>query len=92
MSTIDGEIKVYFCHPYSSWERGSNQRHNGLFRRFVPKGTSIDVFTQSDISEISDWSNNLPRKILNYSTPEELFEEEMDTIYSTKSVQVDIAI
>lgn len=75
-------MKVYFTHPYSSWEKGTNERHNGLLRRFVPKGYRIDRFSAEDISFIADWSNGLPRKILGYHTPEELFETELDRIYA----------
>ena len=41
--------KVYFAHPYSSWERPQNERHNGLLREFIPKGTSIEQYTDDDI-------------------------------------------
>lgn len=75
-------MKVYFTHPYSSWEKGTNERHNGLLRRFVPKGKRIDSFNAEDILFIADWSNGLPRKILGYHTPEELFEAELDRIYA----------
>ncbi len=74
--------KVYFTHPYSSYERGSNERHNGMIRRFIPKGTSIKIFTQDQISSICDWLNNLPRKILSYKTPERLFDLALDKIYA----------
>ena len=74
--------KVYFAHPYSSWERGSNERHNGLLRRLVPKGKRIDKYTSDDILFTADWCNLLPRKILGYKTPDDLFENELDKIYS----------
>lgn len=73
--------KVYFTHPYSSWEKGTNECHNRLLRRFIPKGKSIADYTQEEISFMADWCNGLPRKILNYRTPEELFEAELDQIY-----------
>ena len=73
--------KVYFTHPYSSWEKGTNECHNRLLRRFIPKGKSIADYTQEEISFMADWCNGLPRKILNYRTPEELFEAELDKIY-----------
>jgi len=62
-----GETEVYFTHPFSSWEKGTNECHNRLLRRFVPKGRSIEDYTQDDIAFIADWSNGLPRKI---RTPE----------------------
>ncbi|AEV67270.1 IS30 family transposase [Acetivibrio clariflavus] len=70
-------IEVYYAHPYSSWERGTNERHNGLIRRFIPKGKAIRDFTATTIKRIQDWLNNLPRKILDYKTPEECFNEEL---------------
>lgn len=74
---------VYFAHPYTSCEKGSVERHNGLIRRFLPKGKRIDSFTDEQLSQIELWCNSLPRKILRYQTPDELFEAELDRIYST---------
>ena len=73
---------VYFAHPYTSCEKGSVERHNGLIRRFIPKGHRIDSFSDEQICQIEVWCNSLPRKILGYSTPDELFEDELDRIYS----------
>lgn len=73
--------KVYFTHPYTSCEKGTNERHNGLIRRFIPKGKRIDDFSLEAISNIEVWCNSLPRKILGYHTPDELFEDELDLIY-----------
>lgn len=77
-------VKVYFTHPYSSCERGTNERHNGLLRRFLPKGNSLNGYTSDEIAFIEDWCNTLPRKILKYQTPEECFEKQLDLIYATK--------
>ena len=74
--------KVYFTHPYSSSERGTNERHNGLLRRFIPKGTSISSYSDDKLYDIECWCNTLPRRILGYRTPEELFEEHLDIIYA----------
>ncbi len=73
---------VYFAHPYSSFERGSNERHNGLIRRFIKKGKAIKDYDVNYISQVDEWCNTLPRKILKYNTPEQLFEYELDLIYS----------
>lgn len=73
-------IKVYFAHPYSAWERGTNERHNGLVRRFIPKGKAIKDLTNSQIERIQNWCNNLPRKILGYKTPEEVFIHEVQQL------------
>ncbi len=75
-------IKVYFTHPYSSWEKGTNECHNRLLRRFIPKGVSMAAYSEDDIAAMADWANSLPRRILGYRTPEELFDEELDRIYA----------
>lgn len=75
-------IHVYFTHPYSSWEKGTNECHNKLLRRFIPKGKSMTQYSPEDIAFMADWANNLPRKILSYRTPDELFEAELDRIYA----------
>ena len=84
LSTIESETdtKVYFTHPYSSFEKGTNERHNGLIRRFIPKGKRIADYSSDDIAFIEEWMNTLPRRILNYKTPEELFEMYLDQIYA----------
>lgn len=76
------DVKVYFTHPYASYERGTNERHNGLLRRFIPKGDAINNYNRDEIAFIEDWCNTLPRKILGYRTPEELFEKQLDSIYA----------
>ena len=73
---------VYFTHPFSSWEKGTNECHNKLLRRFIPKGKSISDYSPDDILHFADMMNSLPRKILGYHTPEELFERELDRIYA----------
>lgn len=74
--------KVYFAHPYSSWERPVNERTNRLLRRFVPKGVSIGQFSDENILMFADEINGLPRKRLRYRTPEELFDEQLDRIFA----------
>jgi len=78
----DNDTKIYFTHPYSSFEKGTNERHNGLIRRFIPKGRRMSDYTFNDIAFIEDWMNTLPRRILKYQTPEELFESHLDIIYA----------
>ncbi|HEY5535657.1 MAG TPA: IS30 family transposase [Ignavibacteria bacterium] len=84
LSTIEActDTQVYFTHPYSSFEKGTNERHNGLIRRFIPKGKRMSDYSDSDISFIEDWMNTLPRRILQYKTPEELFEAQLDVIFA----------
>lgn len=78
-------IGVYFTHPYSSFEKGTNECHNKLLRQFIRKGKSVANFKAEDILFMADFANGLPRKILGYKTPEELFEQELDRIYAVHS-------
>ena len=73
----DTDTKIYFCHPYASCEKGTNERHNGLIRYFVPKGDLIENYSSKDINDICAWMNNYPRKILDYRTPLEALQEEV---------------
>ena len=79
-------VGVYFAHPYCSWERAQNERHNRLFRRYLPKGESINKYSAEQILSFADEMNALPRKILGYFTPEELFDEFLDQVYALKDV------
>ena len=74
---------VYYAHPYASCDKGTVERHNGLIRRFIPKGDYINNYSLQDIINIETWCNSLPRKILAYHTPDEIFERELDRIYQT---------
>ena len=56
--------KVYYAHPYSAWERGTNENTNKVIRRFIPKGVDISTFTDKQIKNIQHWINNYPRRIL----------------------------
>lgn len=78
----ESDISVYFTHPYSSFEKGTNECHNRMLRRFIPKGKSIADYSQEEIAYFADIINGLPRKLLGYKTPEMLFEQELDNIYS----------
>lgn len=70
--------KIYYCHPYSSWERGSNENQNKLVRRHIPKGVNFDDKTQGDVDNIAEWINNYPRRIHQYRTAEQLYNEELE--------------
>ena len=80
--------EVFFAHPYTSWERAQNERHNGLFRAFVPKGASIQDYSAEYILAAADELNARPRKKLNYATPEELFDSFLDRVYAADSKPV----
>lgn len=72
--------KAYYCHPYSSYERGSNENANRLIRRWLPKGTNFDEIATDVIASATNWLNNYPRKILNYLTADLLFQGHISTI------------
>lgn len=70
-------LSVYYCHPYSSCEQGSNERNNRIVRRFFPKGQSLSHATQEDCDRAAAWMNDMPRKILGYATARERFQAEL---------------
>ena len=70
--------KFYFCHPYASCEKGTNEKHNSMIRYFIPKSTLIENYTNDEINNICYWMNNYPRKILNYFTPQEVLQKELN--------------
>jgi len=65
-------MQVYFAHPYSAWERGTNENTNGLIRRFLPKQTDFNLVPETELKNIEDKLNNRPRKILGFKTPLEM--------------------
>lgn len=71
---------LYYCHPYCSSERGTNERLNREIRRLIPKGSDISKYTVQDIQKVEDWINNYPREIFNYATSAELFEQHLQAI------------
>ena len=71
---------LYYCHPYCSSERGTNERLNREIRRLIPKGSDISKYTVQDIQKVEDWVNNYPREIFNYATSAELFEQHLQAI------------
>jgi IS30 family transposase len=69
--------KQYFAHPYSSWERGSNENANGIIRRFIRKGTDLNTISDEKIAWIQNWINNLPRKKLRYKSANAMYQAEL---------------
>lgn len=63
------EAKVYFAHPYASWERGTNENTNGLIRQYIPKETYFDTLTDLDIAFVEKRLNSRPRKCLSFCSP-----------------------
>lgn len=66
---------IYYCHSYAAWEKGTNENHNKMIRRFFPKGTDFSKITPNEIKIMEDWMNNYPRKRLNWLTPNELMNQ-----------------
>ena len=63
----------YFAHPYTSWERGTNENTNGLMRQYFPKNRDFTTITQQEIDTAMERLNNRSRKRLGYQTPAQVF-------------------
>ena len=72
---FDGQRRthIYYCHPYSSWERGSNENQNKLIRRFYPKGTDLTEITAAEVQRVERWINHYPRELFGFGTAAEAF-------------------
>lgn len=69
-SIRDGpRFDIYYCHSYSAWEKGTNENHNRMIRRWFPKGTDFDKVNKREIAAIQAWMNGYPRRILGWKTP-----------------------
>lgn len=68
-------MDVYFCDPYSPWQRGTNENTNGLLRQFFPKGSSFKDINNESLQEVVNMINNRPRKRLGFRTPLEVLSE-----------------
>lgn len=68
-------MKVFFCAPYSPWQRGTNENTNGLLRQFFPKGFSFSDITSEQLAQIVDLINNRPRKRLAFRSPAEVIKK-----------------
>jgi len=70
--TIDTGIRVYFAHPASPWERGTNENTNGLVRQYFPKGTDFSKISAREIKRVQRRLNDRPRAVLDYEKPDEV--------------------
>ena len=68
---------IYYCHPYTASERGSNENMNRIIRRFFPKGTNFDEVTAAEVAQAETWMNDYPRAILGWRSAGALFEENL---------------
>jgi len=71
ITTVTG-TPVYFCHPHSPWERGSNENMNGVLRQYFPKSTDLAIHTPERLTEVANEINERPRKTLSWPTPAEI--------------------
>ena len=77
LNDLAENLKVYFCHPYASYERGTSENQHKLIRRFIPKGTAIDDVSNNQVKRITQWINDYPRRILGYDTAHQAFIREV---------------
>lgn len=68
--------KVYYCHAYSSWERGTNENENKFIRRWHPKGESLDEVSNTEANRIADWMNDYPRGIFHFMSAADMIRGE----------------
>jgi IS30 family transposase len=73
--TKQTKMRVYFAHPHSPWERGTNENTNGLLRQFFPKGTRFTRLSRREIKQVQVMLNDRPRKILNWHSPAHAFHQ-----------------
>ena len=73
--TKNTKVKVYFAHPYSPWERPTNENTNGLLRDYFPKGTDLSVHSKAYLKKVQRELNERPRKVLDVRSPSEVFNE-----------------
>lgn len=73
--TMDTGIRVYFAHPGSPWERGTNENTNGLVRQYFPKGTDFSRVSAREIKRVQRELNDRPRKVLHWQKPDEVFHQ-----------------
>jgi len=86
--SVNGEnyekrTKIYYCHPYSSYERGSNENQNKMVRRWYPKGEDFMMTSEEEIAALEEWMNEYPREMFEYDTAASRFNEELEKLKLT---------
>lgn len=73
--TKQTKMRVYFAHPHSPWERGTNENTNGLLRQFFPTGTRFNQVSRKEIKQVQAMLNDRPRKVINWHSPAHAFSQ-----------------
>lgn len=68
-------MRVYFAHPHSPWERGTNDNTNDLLRQFLPKGTRFNQLSRKEINQVKTMVNDRPRKVITWHSPAHAFHQ-----------------
>jgi IS30 family transposase len=79
--TVATDVQVYFCDPYSPWQRGSNENTNGLLRQYYPKGVDLSSVSQAQLDAVARKLNTRPRKTLQWKTPAHVLDSSVSTIH-----------
>jgi IS30 family transposase len=75
-------VSVYFCDPYSPWQRGTNENTNGLLREYMPKGTDLSVHSQADLDAFAKSLNERPRCMHDWASPANVYEQALQDAIS----------
>jgi len=79
-------VRVYFAHPRSPWERGTNENTNGLIRQFFPKGTDFNKVSRYEVKKAQNLLNGRPRAALDFQKPYEVFNQLINQNYVSNLV------
>jgi transposase, IS30 family len=79
--TVATDVQVFFCDPYSPWQRGSNENTNGLLRQYYPKGVDLSSVSQAQLDAVAKKLNTRPRKTLQWKTPADIFDSSVSMVH-----------